>query len=275
MEVAIVATNSTSLYLQTAEQPSIFSTLQAGQHLDVLTCDCAASLAISQAQLTSRSCYMLLACHDHDCALQVAYNPQVLLPCSRLGDTSEVLVQDASALAGPQEELTFWQLQVSLSRNKTICAQFLLFQPVAAPSSQLCLQTVGMRTSLCTLRHTLIASVPACGCTVITAVFANSRHAYRSDAAVAAQDAGTASCCPPNLHNRMHVLVPYRLILATLPSSGCLDPDATGDHTCKAQLCVPYSTPERVAMLQSCSLDIYVLVSATQHNCKAGSGNMV
>lgn len=47
--------------------------------------------------------------------LQVAYNPQVLLPCSKLGDTAEVLVQDASALAGPEEELSFWQLQVMLS----------------------------------------------------------------------------------------------------------------------------------------------------------------
>lgn len=44
--------------------------------------------------------------------VQVAYNPQVLLPCSKLGESSEVLVQDASALAAPQEELSFWQLQV-------------------------------------------------------------------------------------------------------------------------------------------------------------------
>lgn len=44
--------------------------------------------------------------------MQVAYNPQVLLPCSKLGDTSEVLVQEASALAAPEEELSFWQLQV-------------------------------------------------------------------------------------------------------------------------------------------------------------------
>ena len=44
--------------------------------------------------------------------MQVVYNPQVLLPASKLGDTSEVLVQDASALARPLEELTFWQLQV-------------------------------------------------------------------------------------------------------------------------------------------------------------------
>ena len=44
--------------------------------------------------------------------LQVAYNPQVLLPASKLGEDSEVLVQDSGALANPEEELSFWQLQV-------------------------------------------------------------------------------------------------------------------------------------------------------------------
>lgn len=44
--------------------------------------------------------------------VQVAYNPQVLLPASKLGENSEVYVQDAAALAFPGESLTFWQLQV-------------------------------------------------------------------------------------------------------------------------------------------------------------------
>lgn len=44
--------------------------------------------------------------------VQVAYNPQVLLPASKLGENAEVFVQDAAALAGPGEHLSFWQLQV-------------------------------------------------------------------------------------------------------------------------------------------------------------------
>lgn len=44
--------------------------------------------------------------------VQVAYNPQVLLPASKLGENAEVFVQDAAALAGPGERLSFWQLQV-------------------------------------------------------------------------------------------------------------------------------------------------------------------
>lgn len=44
--------------------------------------------------------------------MQVAYNPQVLLPASKLGENSEVFVQDAAALAQPGESLSFWQLQV-------------------------------------------------------------------------------------------------------------------------------------------------------------------
>ena len=47
--------------------------------------------------------------------LQVAYNPQVLLPASKLGENSEVFVQDAAALANPEESLSFWQLQVLAS----------------------------------------------------------------------------------------------------------------------------------------------------------------
>ncbi len=37
---------------------------------------------------------------------------QVLLPLSKFGETNEVLVQDAAALAAEGEELSFWQLQV-------------------------------------------------------------------------------------------------------------------------------------------------------------------
>ena len=44
--------------------------------------------------------------------MQVAYNPQVLLPASKLGENSEVFVQDAAALAQPGESLSFWQMQV-------------------------------------------------------------------------------------------------------------------------------------------------------------------
>ena len=44
--------------------------------------------------------------------VQVAYNPHVLLPASKLGENSEVLVQDIAKLAEPYEEVTYWQLQV-------------------------------------------------------------------------------------------------------------------------------------------------------------------
>ncbi|KAK9800761.1 hypothetical protein WJX73_008207 [Symbiochloris irregularis] len=48
---------------------------------------------------------------------QAAYNPLVLLPLAQFGRTSEVLVQDAAALAQQGEELSFWQLQ---ARSATI-----------------------------------------------------------------------------------------------------------------------------------------------------------
>lgn len=53
--------------------------------------------------------------------VQVAYNPQVLLPASKLGENSEVFVQDAAALAQLGESLSFWQLQVMQIPSRSRC----------------------------------------------------------------------------------------------------------------------------------------------------------
>ena len=53
--------------------------------------------------------------------VQVAYNPQVLLPASKLGENSEVFVQDAAALAQPGESLSFWQVQVMHTSCRSRC----------------------------------------------------------------------------------------------------------------------------------------------------------
>ena len=47
--------------------------------------------------------------------VQVAYNPAVMLPYSKLGEEHEVTVQDASQLAAEGEVLSYWQLMVSLA----------------------------------------------------------------------------------------------------------------------------------------------------------------
>ena len=58
---------------------------------------------------TSKSSAVSLA---NPTLVQVAYNPQVLLPASKLGENSEVLVQDIAKLAEPCESVSYWQLQV-------------------------------------------------------------------------------------------------------------------------------------------------------------------
>ena len=47
--------------------------------------------------------------------VQVAYNPGVMLPYSKLGEEHEVTVQDASQLAAKGEVLSYWELMVSLA----------------------------------------------------------------------------------------------------------------------------------------------------------------
>lgn len=47
--------------------------------------------------------------------MQVAYNPGVMLPYSKLGEEHEVTVQDTSQLAAKGEVLSYWQLMVRLA----------------------------------------------------------------------------------------------------------------------------------------------------------------
>ena len=61
--------------------------------------------------------------------VQVAYNPGVMLPYSKLGEEHEVTVQDASQLAAEGEELSYWQLMVSR-------AALVSGQPMASSGAQ-------------------------------------------------------------------------------------------------------------------------------------------
>ncbi|DBA72591.1 TPA: hypothetical protein ACH3X2_010343 [Trebouxia sp. C0005] len=67
-------------------------------------------------------------------ATEVAYNPQVLLPASKLGEDSEVLVQDSGALADPEEELSFWQLQArAMTVNQVLFGYYIIPTRPGAP----------------------------------------------------------------------------------------------------------------------------------------------
>ena len=46
------------------------------------------------------------------CPIQVAVDPQILMPFSHLGETDELRVQDSAAFAAAGEELSFWELMV-------------------------------------------------------------------------------------------------------------------------------------------------------------------
>ena len=54
-------------------------------------------------------------------AVQVCYQPRVLLPLSHVGETDEMRVQDASAFAARDEELSFWELMVRSLRRSSVC----------------------------------------------------------------------------------------------------------------------------------------------------------
>ena len=46
---------------------------------------------------------------------QAAYEPMIIGPYKSFGTTTELMVQDTSAFVGEGEELSFWQMQVSLT----------------------------------------------------------------------------------------------------------------------------------------------------------------
>ena len=46
---------------------------------------------------------------------QAAYEPMIIGPYKSFGTATELMVQDTSAFAGEGEELSFWQMQASIS----------------------------------------------------------------------------------------------------------------------------------------------------------------